>query len=86
VRFINEETQSAEKCNFCADSRLVNGEQPACVTVCPADALRLYKSDDPELQVWLEAHKDAVYQDEKRDSGKSHMYFRKELHDKGRKA
>jgi thiosulfate reductase electron transport protein len=80
VRFINKDTQSAEKCNFCADSRLAAGELPACVTVCPTDALKFYRADSPELAQWVATHKDAVYQDEKDDSGKSHIYYRKEEH------
>ena len=33
VRFMNPETKAADKCNFCKDSRLARGEEPACVTV-----------------------------------------------------
>lgn len=39
VRFINEETKSAESCNFCADTNLKDGHEPACVEACKYDAL-----------------------------------------------
>jgi len=39
VRFINEETRSAENCNFCMDTNLKNGKNPGCVEACKYDAL-----------------------------------------------
>src|ERR1022692_4236849 len=36
--FINPEDNSAEKCNLCAH-RLEVGLEPACVTVCPTEAI-----------------------------------------------
>ncbi len=39
VRFINEETKAAENCNFCVDTNLKNGKNPACEEACKYDAL-----------------------------------------------
>lgn len=37
ARYLNPETMTADKCTFCYH-RLVKGEQPACVEVCPTQA------------------------------------------------
>lgn len=79
VRFIDKAKKSADKCNFCTDTRLKNGELPACVSVCPTDALVFGRINSPEVQAWLSEHKN-VYQDEKENTGKLHLYRNKEVH------
>src|SRR6266496_5793475 len=44
--FINPEDHAAEKCNLCAH-RLEIGLEPACVTVCPTQAILVGYLEDP---------------------------------------
>jgi Fe-S-cluster-containing dehydrogenase component/formate-dependent nitrite reductase membrane component NrfD len=48
--FINPEDHSAEKCNFCAH-KLDRGLEPACVTVCPTEAILIGDLNDPGTKV-----------------------------------
>jgi Fe-S-cluster-containing dehydrogenase component len=48
--FINPEDNSAEKCNLCAH-RLDIGLEPACVTVCPTQAIMVGDLNDPTSKV-----------------------------------
>jgi Fe-S-cluster-containing dehydrogenase component len=48
--FINPDDHSAEKCNFCAH-RLEVGLEPACVTVCPTEAILVGDVSDPTSKV-----------------------------------
>src|SRR5437016_1788223 len=45
--FINPEDHSAEKCNFCAH-RIDQGLEPACVVVCPTQAIIVGELDELE--------------------------------------
>jgi Fe-S-cluster-containing dehydrogenase component/formate-dependent nitrite reductase membrane component NrfD len=45
--FINPEDHSAEKCNFCAH-RIDSGLEPACVVVCPVEAIIVGDMNDPD--------------------------------------
>ncbi len=48
--FINPDDHSAEKCNFCAH-RIDIGLEPACVVVCPTEALLVGDMNDPASKV-----------------------------------
>jgi Fe-S-cluster-containing dehydrogenase component/formate-dependent nitrite reductase membrane component NrfD len=48
--FINPEDHSAEKCNFCAH-RIDVGLEPACVVVCPVEAILVGDLHDDQSQV-----------------------------------
>lgn len=48
--FINPEDHSAEKCNFCAH-RIDVGLEPACVVVCPTQAILIGDMNDTESYV-----------------------------------
>ena len=48
--FINPEDHSAEKCNMCAH-RIDGGLEPACVTVCPTQAILVGDMNDPSSKV-----------------------------------
>jgi Fe-S-cluster-containing dehydrogenase component/formate-dependent nitrite reductase membrane component NrfD len=57
--FINPEDHSAEKCNFCAH-RLEVGLEPACVVVCPTEAILIGNLRDPESRVAQFVNRDVV--------------------------
>jgi Fe-S-cluster-containing dehydrogenase component/formate-dependent nitrite reductase membrane component NrfD len=57
--FINPDDGAAEKCNFCAH-RLDVGLEPACVVVCPTQALMVGDMQDPRSLVSQIINRDAV--------------------------
>ena len=57
--FINPEDHSAEKCNFCAH-RIDMGLEPACVVVCPTQAILIGDMNDTESYVSQIINREAV--------------------------
>jgi len=51
IRFINPVTQTADKCDFCKETQLKQGKQPACVEACPTHALVFGNIRDPESEL-----------------------------------
>ena len=57
--FINPEDHSAEKCNFCAH-RIDMGLEPACVVVCPTQAILIGDMNDTRSYVSQIVNREAV--------------------------
>lgn len=51
VRFFNPVTRSADKCDFCRETNLKAGKQPACVESCPTKALTFGDLNDPTSEI-----------------------------------
>jgi Fe-S-cluster-containing dehydrogenase component len=73
--FINPEDHSAEKCNFCAH-RLDVGLEPACVVVCPTQALMVGDMNDPLSAVSEIIHRDAVAVRRPEKETRPKLYYR----------
>jgi len=52
ARYVNPITKSIDKCTFCFSNRVSKNLSPACVTVCPTDALVFGDIDDMDSNVY----------------------------------
>ena len=50
--YLNEDRGAVEKCHYCAH-RVEKGLEPACVVVCPEQAIVAGDVDDPESRIAL---------------------------------
>ncbi|GEA52685.1 cytochrome c nitrite reductase Fe-S protein [Vibrio inusitatus NBRC 102082] len=74
VRFFQPETKSADKCNFCRDTNLAEGKQPACVESCPTNALVFGDLNDPNSNISQAIKTKPVYRDKVTLGTKPQMY------------
>lgn len=73
--FINPDDHSAEKCNFCAH-RIDMGLEPACVVVCPVEAILVGDLNDPASAVAHHVNRDPVQvRRPEKDTGPN-LYYR----------
>lgn len=52
ARYVDPVNHSLQKCDFCYHTRLLRGEDPACVEVCPTDSLLFGDIDDTQSSVY----------------------------------
>jgi thiosulfate reductase electron transport protein len=74
VRYLNEKTHVADKCDFCFETRLSKGFDPICTTACPQQALIFGREDSEKIQTWLANNK--YYEYRLPGAGKPHLYRR----------
>ena len=72
VRYLDPQSHVADKCDFCAESRLAKGLPPICVKVCPEKALIFGKANSPVINNWMKENK--FYQYQLKGAGKPHIY------------
>ncbi|MBL0687547.1 MAG: 4Fe-4S dicluster domain-containing protein [Sulfurospirillum sp.] len=57
ARFTNPITKSIDKCTFCFSNRVSHGLEPACISICPTDALVFGDMNDKSSEVYKKANK-----------------------------
>ncbi|MEC5325620.1 sulfate reduction electron transfer complex DsrMKJOP subunit DsrO [Aurantimonas sp. A3-2-R12] len=76
ARFINERTQTADKCTFCAH-RLEAGLLPACVESCVGGARIIGDLNDSNSQIskMIEAHRDELMVLQPEKNTRPHVFY-----------
>ncbi len=73
--YIDPETNTAHKCNFC-NHRLEVGLEPSCVIVCPTRAIKVGDLDDPASEVSRIVARDDVAVRAPEQNTKPKVYYR----------
>ncbi len=60
ARYTNPKTKAVDKCTFCYPNRVSKGKEPACVTVCPTDALTFGDMNDTTSKIYQKASKNTL--------------------------
>ncbi len=60
ARYTDPVTKNIDKCTFCYSNRVAKGQDPACVTVCPTDALVFGDMNDKESEVYKKANENIL--------------------------
>ncbi|MPW35863.1 cytochrome c nitrite reductase Fe-S protein [Vibrio sp. B1Z05] len=74
VRFFHPENKAADKCNFCRDTNLAQGKQPACVESCPTSALVFGDLNDANSTISQAIKNKPVYRDKVTLGTKPQLY------------
>jgi polysulfide reductase chain B len=75
ARYVHPVTKAPDKCTFCKESRLSRGEDPACVTVCPTNALVFGDINDPTSEISKVLAKRPTYQQKAHLGTKPKMFI-----------
>ncbi len=73
--YINPETNTANKCNFC-NHRVEVGLEPSCVVVCPTEAIIVGDLDDPNSKISKIVARDDVAVRAPEQNTKPKVYYR----------
>lgn len=73
--YMDPETNTADKCTFCAH-RVEGGLEPACVVACPTEANIFGDLDDPHsrISLYIKAHPDTRVRKPEKGTKPKHMY------------
>ena len=73
--YINPETQTAQKCNFCS-SRIEVGLEPSCVIVCPTQSIFAGDIEDPTSKISIMLGRDDTQVRAPEQNTKPHVFYK----------